>query len=107
MKRVGRDNDQIVNFETLAYTATINKFDDSDNPTFITIGTAGRKQHDQSGHLTYITSVWDNGFGFLKIDATKKTLFGEFYANEVADNTGKKIIEPNYLIRDKFTISKQ
>lgn len=101
------DNDQIVNFETLADTTTINKFDDSDNPTFITIGTAGRKQHDQSGHLPYITSVWDNGFGFLKIDVTKKTLFGEFYANEVADNTGKKIIEPNYLIRDKFTISKQ
>jgi predicted phosphodiesterase len=101
------NNDQIVNFETLDDTATINNFDDSDNPTFITIGTAGRKQHDQSGHLPYITSVWDNGFGFLKIDVTKKTLYGEFYANEVADNTGKKVIEPNYLIRDKFAISKE
>jgi hypothetical protein len=47
------DEDQIINFETLADTdtATINKFDDSDNSTFITIDTTGRKQHDQSGHL--------------------------------------------------------
>lgn len=47
------DKDQIINFETLADTgtATINKFDDSDNSTFITIDTTGRKQHDQSGHL--------------------------------------------------------
>jgi hypothetical protein len=50
----------------------------------------------------YITSVWDNGFGFIKIDVTKNILFGEFYANEVADNTEKEIIEPNYLIRDKL-----
>jgi hypothetical protein len=106
-ERISGNDDQIINFETLGDTATINKFDDSDNPTFITIGTAGRKQHDQSGHLPYITSVWDNGFGFLKIEVTKKILFGEFYANEAADKTGKKIIEPNYLIRDKFAISKQ
>lgn len=86
------DKDQIINFETLADTdtATINKFDDSDNSTFITIDTTGRKQHDQSGHLPYITSVWDNGFGFIKIDVTKNILFGEFYANEVADNTEKR-----------------
>lgn len=47
------DKDQIINFETLADTdtATINKFDDSDNSTFITIDTTGRKQHDQSGYL--------------------------------------------------------
>ena len=101
------NNDQVVNFETLDDTTTINNFDDSDNPTFITIGTAGRKQHDQNGRLPYITSVWDKGFGFLKIDVTKKTLFGEFYANEVADNTGKKVIEPIYLVRDKFAISKK
>jgi hypothetical protein len=106
-ERISGNDDQIINFETLGDTATINKFDDSDNPTFITIGTAGRKQHDQSGRLPYITSVWDNGFGFLKIEVTKKALFGEFYANEAADKTGKKIIEPNYLIRDKFAISKQ
>jgi hypothetical protein len=106
-ERISGNDDQIINFETLGDTATINKFDDSDNPTFITIGTAGRKQHDQSGRLPYITSVGDNGFGFLKIEVTKKALFGEFYANEAADKTGKKIIEPNYLIRDKFAISKQ
>ena len=106
-ERISGNDDQIINFETLGDTATINKFDDSDNPTFITIGTAGRKQHDQSGRLPYITSVRDNGFGFLKIEVTKKALFGEFYVNEAADKTGKKIIEPNYLIRDKFAISKQ
>lgn len=38
----------------------------------------------------YITSVWDNGFCFIKIDLTKNILFGEFYANEVADNTEKR-----------------
>ena len=105
-KIVKNNNGKIINFGILANTFLVDKFDDSENPTFITIGTGGRKQHNQDGYLPYITNIWDNGFGFLKITVTENTLFGEFYANEIADKTGKKVIDSNYLIRDKFTISK-
>ncbi|MGD1837534.1 MAG: metallophosphoesterase [Nitrososphaeraceae archaeon] len=107
--RVKLNNDtnaQLTSFGTLSDTFPIDKFDDSEYPTFITVGTAGRKQHNQDGYLPYITSVWDNGFGFLKINVTENTLFGEFYANEIAGKSGKKIIDPNYLVRDKFIILK-
>ncbi|MGD1835142.1 MAG: hypothetical protein ACPKQO_05425 [Nitrososphaeraceae archaeon] len=76
---------QITSLGTFTNTFPVEKFDDSENRTFITFGTCGRKQHDQNGYLPHITSVWDIGFGFLKINLTENTLFDEFYANEITD----------------------
>jgi hypothetical protein len=76
---------------------------DSYNPMFITDGTAGKKQHNQKDYHPYITNIWDHGFGYLMLETSLK---GNFYANEIADREGKKIIEPSYIERDSFILSK-
>jgi hypothetical protein len=106
---VYKDNkkkNEIVSFATIPNTLLNSTIKDSDNPMFITVGTAGKKQHNQKDYHPYITNVWDHGFGYLKLKINKNSIQGNFYANEIVDREGKKIIEPSYIERDSFILSK-
>ncbi|MGE5781657.1 MAG: metallophosphoesterase [Nitrososphaerales archaeon] len=102
-----KKKNEIVSFATISNTLLNSTIQDSDNPVFITVGTAGQKQHYQKDYLSYIPSKWDHGFGYLKLEINKNSVKGNFYANEIADREGKNIIEPNYIERDSFILLKE
>ncbi|MFB5600833.1 MAG: metallophosphoesterase, partial [Nitrososphaeraceae archaeon] len=101
-----KKRNEIVSFATIPELDVNSTFKDSENPIFITVGTGGKKQHNQKDQLSYIPYVWDHGFGYLKLEINHESIKGNFFANEIADREGKKIIEQKYIVRDSFTISK-
>jgi predicted phosphodiesterase len=81
-------------------------YKDHKNPIFITAGTGGHKLYniDKSNLPGYMTTTYDDGFGFLGLNVTKNQLLGEYHGTQL--NKMNDSSSHHYYTKDLFKIVK-